>query len=69
MRKRNAIVLIVGIAFAVLGVIGLLVGYWLAGADIIGWFTSDWAIMFYFVVGIDLAVVIGIVIKDWIRKA
>lgn len=68
MRKRNAIVIWLGVLFAILGVIGLVLGYWLSGADIIAWFHSKWAITIGVVIMVDVVVVAGFYISDYIRR-
>jgi len=68
MKKRNAIVLILGIVFGLLGVGGLVLGYWLSGCDIVAWFHSKWAIFIGVAIMLDTVIVAGWLIRDWIRE-
>lgn len=44
--------------------IALVVGFWIAGADILGWFTTKWAIITYICIGFYFAFSIGYIVKD-----
>lgn len=59
--------IIVGV-FAILGGIALIVGYYLAGADIIGWFTTKWAFIVYFFIGIYLLILGGVLVNDYVMR-
>ena len=59
--------IIVGV-FAILGGIALIVGYYLAGADIIGWFTTKWAFIVYFFIGVYLLILGGVLVNDYVMR-
>ena len=59
--------IIVGV-FALVGGIALIVGYYLAGADIIGWFTTKWAFIVYFFIGIYVLVLGGVLVNDYVMR-
>ena len=40
-------------------------GFWLAGFDIIGWFTTKWAFIVYFFLGAYLVFLGGVAIHDY----
>lgn len=54
--------LIVG-AVLLLGGAALVLGFWLAGADILGWFSTKWAFIVYFFAG-AYAIFVGWLIMD-----
>jgi len=47
MNLKNKIFLIVACIFLLIGVFLIIFGYYMIGADIIGWFTSRYAIWVY----------------------
>lgn len=59
--------IIVGV-FALIGGIALIVGYYLAGADIIGWFTTKWAFIVYFFAGIYVLILGGVLVNDYVMR-
>lgn len=59
--------LIVG-GFAILGGIALVLGFWIAGFDILGWFTTKWAFIVYFFVGAYLLLIGAIVVSDYVAR-
>ena len=59
--------IIVGV-FALVGGIALIVGYYLAGADIIGWFTTKWAFIVYFFAGVYMLVLGGVLVNDYVMR-
>jgi hypothetical protein len=50
------------------GGIALVVGFYYAGFDILGWFTSKYAFIVYFFVGAYLFLVSALLVNDYIRK-
>ena len=46
-KLRTKIFTIICIVLIVVALLGIAIGYALIGADIIGWFTSRWAIWIY----------------------
>lgn len=54
MKFRKKLFLIVTVAFLVLATVLLLVGGYMAGWDIVGWFSSKWATYIYFGAGLYL---------------
>ena len=59
--------IVVGV-FALVGGIALIVGYYLAGADIIGWFTTKWAFIVYFFAGVYMLVLGGVLVNDYVMR-
>lgn len=59
--------LLVGL-FLVIGGIALVVGFYYAGFDILGWFTSKYAFIVYFFIGAYLFLVSALLVNDYIRK-
>lgn len=58
MNKRNRTLIICGIIWAVLALVLTLLGFILAGLDIIAWFSSKWAMYAYVFLGVYLLVVL-----------
>jgi len=56
--------LIVG-AFLLVGGASLVVGFWLSGFDVLGWFATKWAFIVYFFAGLYLVFVGGLAIHDY----
>ena len=52
MNKRNRTLIICGIIWAVLAIFLTLLGFILAGCDIIAWFNSKWAMFVYVFLGV-----------------
>lgn len=59
--------LLVGL-FLVIGGIALIVGFYLAGFDILGWFTTKYAFIVYFFVGAYLLLIATMLVNDYVRK-
>lgn len=68
MKKRNKILLIVAGVFIALAIAFLIVGFTLAGENILAWFTSKWALLFYSAFSVYAIVVIAIVAGDLIKR-
>lgn len=68
MKKKNKVLIITSIVFVVFALVFLILGFALSGVDILAWFTSKWAYMFYAVGAVYLIIVITIVVGDLIRK-
>ena len=68
MKKRNKKLLLVSIIFLVLAVICLIVGYTIAGVDILAWFSSKYARLFYAVISLWGIIVLSIILGDKIRS-
>lgn len=58
MNKRNRTLIICGIIWAILAVIITVIGFVIAGCDIIAWFSSKWAMYLYVFLGVYLLVII-----------
>lgn len=58
MNKRNKALIICGIIWAILALVLTLLGFILAGADILAWFSSKWAMFVYTFLGVYLLVII-----------
>lgn len=65
--KRNAFIA-VSVFFALLAIVFLLWGGWMAGWDIVGWFTTTQAFVLYFMVGFYLIFLAYFLITDWVKK-
>lgn len=59
---------ILSFLFLVIALIGLLVGFTIAGADVIAWFSSKYAMIVYFFIFFYGAFAVGVFVKDWIRN-
>ena len=56
--------LIVG-AVLLFGGAALVLGFWMAGADILGWFSTKWAFIVYFFAGLYLIFLGWIIVSDY----
>lgn len=52
----------------VIAIVGLLVGGYMAGWDIVGWFSTPMAIYLYAMLGLFAILIVGILVRDWSRK-
>ena len=68
MKLRNKIFTIVLICLIVLAVGGILIGYALIGADVIGWFSSRYAVWVYIFVIIYAVIWVCLYILDKIKE-
>lgn len=68
MNKRNKIIIILSIVFIVLAIAFLITGFALAGNDVLAWFGSKYAILFYIVFGVYFLVIMYLVVTDRIKK-
>ncbi len=68
MSKRNKIILIISCIFLVIAGILLILGFYLSGADIIGWLSSKWAMWIYIILGLYLGTLLFIFIGDKIKR-
>lgn len=68
MKKRNKILIITAIAFVVTAIVFLILGFALAGHDIIAWLGSKYAMLFYIVFGTYGLIVLFILIGDRIKR-
>lgn len=59
--------IIVG-CFLIVGGVAAIVGFYLAGADILGWFTTKWAFIVYFFAGIYVLLLGGVLINDYVMR-
>lgn len=66
--KHKKLLLISAGVFLVFALIMLLVGGYIAGWDILGWFTSKYAMWMYLIGGLYILFVVGLVIYDKIKK-
>jgi len=63
MKHRNRTLIISGIIWAVLAITFMIVGFAVAGQDILGWFTSKYAMITYvFLIVYAIVVVIFVVL-------
>ena len=68
MKLRNKIFTIVLICLIVLAVVGIGVGYALIGADVLGWFTSRYAMWVYVFVIMYVLIWLGLYVYDQIKS-
>ena len=68
MKKRNRILKITAIAFLVTAVVFLIVGFAMAGNDILAWLGSKYAMLFYIVFGTYFLFIVFILIGDRIKR-
>lgn len=68
MNKRNKIIIIMSIVFIVLAIAFLITGFALAGNDVLSWFGSKYAMLFYIVFGVYFLVIMYFVVTDRIKK-
>lgn len=68
MKKRNKILIITAIAFVVTALIFLILGFALAGNDIIAWLGSKYAMLFYIVFGTYGLVILFVLIGNRIKR-
>lgn len=66
--KHKKLLLISAGVFLVFALTMLLVGGYIAGWDIVGWFTSKYAMWMYLIGGLYILFVVGLVIYDKIKK-
>lgn len=52
----------------VVAIVGLLVGGYMAGWDIVGWFSTPMAIYLYIGLGLFAILIVGLLVRDWSRK-
>lgn len=67
-RLRTKIFTIICIVLVVVALLGIAIGYAIIGADIIGWFTSRWAIWIYVFIGLFLVIWGCLELWDWTKK-
>lgn len=67
MTPRMKWALIVG-AFLIVGGVSMIVGFSIAGFDIIGWFSTKYAMIVYIFVGIYAIILGSIIVMDYVRK-
>ena len=68
MKKRNKMLIITAVLFVITGIAFLITGYALSGHDIIAWFSSKWAMMFYLAFALYAIIVGTILIGDLIKR-
>jgi hypothetical protein len=66
--KHKKLLLISAGVFLVFALVMLLVGGYIAGWDILGWFTSKYAMWMYLIGGLYILFVVGLVIYDKIKN-
>lgn len=68
MKKRNAIIVAIGVAFLLLGFAFLLIYCNIKGITLIDYLTGKWAMMFYVFLAVDIVGVGGYLVKDYIKR-
>lgn len=59
--------IIVGV-FLVVGGVAAIVGFYIAGADILGWFTTKWAFIVYFFAGMYALLLGAVIVNDYVMR-
>ena len=59
--------IIVGV-FLVVGGVAAIIGFRLAGADILGWFTTKWAFIVYFFAGMYALLLGAVIVNDYVMR-
>ena len=67
-RLRTKIFTIICIVLIAVALLGIAIGYAIIGADIIGWFTSRWAIWIYVFIGLFLVIWGCLELWDWTKR-
>lgn len=60
--------IIASAVIVILALAGLLIGGYLAGWDILGWFSTPMAIYLYIGLGLFAILIVGLLVRDWSRK-
>lgn len=68
MKLRNKIFTIVLICLIVLAVVGIGIGYALIGADVLGWFTTRYAMWTYIFIVLYILIWLGLYVYDQIKN-
>ena len=67
MSNKTKWTLLVG-AFLLVAIVAMIVGFYLAGFDILGWFKTRYAFIVYIVVGFYLFIASYVFIMEYIHK-
>lgn len=67
MSNKAKWTLLVG-AFLLVAIVAMIVGFYLAGFDILGWFKTRYAFIVYIVVGFYLFIASYVLIMEYIKK-
>lgn len=67
MSNKTKWTLLVG-AFLLVAIVAMIVGFYLAGFDILGWFKTRYAFIVYIVVGFYLLTASYVLIMEYIQK-
>lgn len=67
MSNKTKWTLLVG-AFLLVAIVAMIVGFYLAGFDILGWFKTRYAFIVYIVVGFYLFIASYVFIMEYIQK-
>lgn len=68
MKRRNKILIITAIAFVITAIVFLVLGFAIAGNNVIAWFGSKYAMLFYITFGMYGLFVLFILLGDKIRN-
>lgn len=68
MKRKNKILIITAIAFVITAIVFLVLGFALAGNNIIAWFGSKYAMLFYITFGMYGLFVLFVLLGDKIRN-
>ena len=66
--KKNKLFVIVSAIILGVALVGLIIGYYIAGTNFLEYLGSKWAMYIYTCIAIWLVVAIGIFIKDRVSK-
>lgn len=68
MKHRNKVLIAIAIAFMITAAAFLILGFALSGYDILGWFGSKWAMLFYMMFGVYAIVAGYFLIGDRLKR-
>lgn len=66
--SKKKLFITISVFFIIIALTFLLWGGWMAGWDILGWFTTTQAYILYFMIGFYLIFVIGILVDAYVLK-
>lgn len=67
-QQKNKIFIIVSAIILVVALIGLIVGYYIAGTNFLEYLQSKWAVYIYVAIGVWVVIALGFVIKEKVSK-
>ena len=68
MKNKNRVIIILSAIFVLAALIFLILGFTLAGVNVLAWFTSTQAYIFYIFAGLYVLTIIFIIVGDYIKR-